>query len=159
MINVLHLQTLRDGGILDPDDFIQDVVEDKELLIAIYEEIDYNNLLLKTEHINNKLNMSNSLNNSSLSTTSSTSTNCSHSAAISSSTTTNNTGSGSFILNINHKQADLNQQDKSNTLFNDKSSFGNNNNNNNKTSSYQLNTSNCQNTFQIENRSIIGKFG
>ncbi len=31
-MNVLKLQTLRDGGILDPDDFIQDVAEDKELV-------------------------------------------------------------------------------------------------------------------------------
>lgn len=30
---MLKLQTVRDGGILDPDDYIQDVVEDKELVI------------------------------------------------------------------------------------------------------------------------------
>ncbi|RMZ98648.1 partitioning defective 3 -like protein [Brachionus plicatilis] len=38
VIKVLNLQTIRDGGILDPDDYIRDVVEDKELLSAIYEE-------------------------------------------------------------------------------------------------------------------------
>lgn len=32
VISVAKLQTVRDGGILDPDDFIQDVVEDKELV-------------------------------------------------------------------------------------------------------------------------------
>lgn len=32
MIKVLYLQTIRDGGILDPDDYIRDVVEDKELV-------------------------------------------------------------------------------------------------------------------------------
>ncbi len=30
VVNVVKLQTLRDGGILDPDDFVRDVVEDKE---------------------------------------------------------------------------------------------------------------------------------
>lgn len=141
MVNILHLQTLRDGGILDPDDFIQDVVEDKELLIAIYEEINYDSLLLKAENTNNnKANISNSLNNSSLSTTSSTSTNCSHSAAISSSTTTT-TNNGSFIISQSHQ--DNNNINKSNHLF----------------QKNQLNTSNCQNTFQIEHKSIDrGKF-
>ena len=32
IVNVIKLQTLRDGGILDPDDFIKDVVEDKEVV-------------------------------------------------------------------------------------------------------------------------------
>ena len=32
MVSVHKLKTLRDDGILDPDDFIQDVVEDKELV-------------------------------------------------------------------------------------------------------------------------------
>lgn len=35
-INVIKLLTARDGGILDPDDLIQDVVEDKELVNSTY---------------------------------------------------------------------------------------------------------------------------
>ena len=32
VVNVLKLKTLRDDGILDPDDYIEEVVEDKELV-------------------------------------------------------------------------------------------------------------------------------
>jgi hypothetical protein len=35
-LSVAKLKTQRDGGILDPDDIMRDVVEDKEILIAVY---------------------------------------------------------------------------------------------------------------------------
>jgi hypothetical protein len=153
VINVLQLQTVRDGGILDPDDFIQDVVEDKELvnkclwwqqkiimillnvfrffslkLIAIYEEINYENqLLLKTDHHNIpdqhlKNPVSNSLDNSSLSQTSSNSTNCSNSV-ITSIMTANTV---SFLNNQADKFYRNNQFCNSeNNSFNNRSMFQN----------------------------------
>ena len=47
---MLKLKTLRDGGILDPDDFIQDVVEDKELVNAL--SIRFNSKLILISQIN-----------------------------------------------------------------------------------------------------------
>ncbi|XP_048340291.1 partitioning defective 3 homolog B isoform X1 [Sphaerodactylus townsendi] len=38
-VNIHHLE-YTDGGILDPDDFLADVVEDKDKLIAVYDEED-----------------------------------------------------------------------------------------------------------------------
>ncbi|CAF0777257.1 unnamed protein product [Brachionus calyciflorus] len=87
IIRVLNLQTIRDGGILDPDDYIQDVVEDKEVLLAIYEEYQ-NEILISTNKsalsqltintpafvMDTNYNKLNSLNNSSMSNGSSTST-------------------------------------------------------------------------------------
>ena len=44
-LKIKKLKTERDGGILDPDDILRDVVEDKEVLIAILNDAnDYDSL-------------------------------------------------------------------------------------------------------------------
>ncbi|XP_053137545.1 partitioning defective 3 homolog B isoform X2 [Hemicordylus capensis] len=55
-VNIHHLE-YTDGGILDPDDILADVVEDKDKLIAVYEEQD---LLPKYEDSNGSLTDGNS---------------------------------------------------------------------------------------------------
>lgn len=50
-VNIHHLE-YTDGGILDPDDILADVVEDKDKLIAVYEEQDS---LPKSDDINGSL--------------------------------------------------------------------------------------------------------
>ncbi|XP_066479187.1 partitioning defective 3 homolog B [Tiliqua scincoides] len=55
-VNIHHLE-YTDGGILDPDDILADVVEDKDKLIAVYEEQDS---LPKSDDINGSLTDGNS---------------------------------------------------------------------------------------------------
>ena len=128
LINVVKLQTVRDGGILDPDDFIQEVVEDKEILIAIYEEY-LNGILLSSNNnqtmssisstLNNNINNSNMLDH-----TTTTKSNSLNNSSISNASTISTNGSyaGNSIYNPNNATNTIQRVSTANSTSNNRNS-------------------------------------